>query len=154
MICRKERDSSALTPHLSQLPCFTRVLSHLATLQPVCKLIVGHRVCLPPHQQQRFIFFHRKKLLLLTTSICRILKPSTFSALCHSTGFCCALTVSLELWGALVQQTPSAELQPALGWECRNTGTTVLLSYFLKTQITTLWFTQSSGRSVVVLLGL
>lgn len=56
--------------------------------------------------------------------------------------------------GALAQQTPSAELQPALGWECRNTGTTVLLSYFLKIQITTLWFTQSSGRSAVVVLGL
>lgn len=49
----------------------------------------------------------------------------------------------------------SAELQPALCWECRNTSTTVLLSYFLKIQITTLlWFTQSRGRSVVVLLGL
>lgn len=63
--------------------------------------------------------------------------------------------VSPELWGALAQETLSAELQPALGWECRNTSTTVLLSYFLKIQITTLlWFTQSRGRSVVVLLGL
>lgn len=91
---------------------------------------------------------------MLTTSICRILKSSTCSLLFHSTRFSSAATVSPELWGAVAQQTPSAELQPALGWECRSAGTTVLFSYSLKIQITTLWFTQSSGSSVVVLLGL
>lgn len=57
----------------------------------------------------------------------------------------------LKLWGALAQQTPNAELQPALGWECRNPGTAVL-SYFLKLQITILlWFTQQQEVSVVLL---
>lgn len=113
-ICSTISPSTTATFHSSLLPCFT-------TVEPVCKLIVGHGVCLSPQPWQGFIFFLRKKLLLLPASICSILKPfHLLTPLPPRYHFCmsvqqlpCTHGVPKASGGLWAQQTPSAELWPA-----------------------------------------